>query len=833
MLVSHAWLQELTGLSLDVDDVATKLTSAGLEVEGIHRFGEGLDKVVIAEVKGEKPHPSRDKLKLVTVFDGTGEHEIVCGASNVPAPGRRVVLAQLGAKLPNGVEIAERALGGVKSLGMLCGETELGVGTDDSGLLIIEEELHGIALPGTPIADALGLRDRAYELSLTPNRPDCLGHVGVARELCALLGKTFLLPKPAAAPRVQSGTWAGPSEQLFPLSLAGAPTEGAALAKTFRVDITAPDRCPRYGAAFVDGVTIKPSTFAVRYRLHVLGQRAINNVVDVTNLILLLWGHPIHGFDADHVRGSRIEVRLAKAGERMKTLDDVERALTADDLLICDGEGPVALAGVMGGAGSQIQPTTTRVLIECAYFEPRTVRRTSKRLGMHTDSSHRFERGVDPSAVRHVLADAAARIAALGGGVVRVDALDVVGNAVAAAPIALRKERVALMLGMPIADPEIERILGALGCVAAPAHGGYAVTPPLHRPDLTREVDLIEELGRLTGYDRLPTVRPAIRASEEGTPARITLLRRLREAAASAGLCEAVNYAFLAPSDLARARAKPSPVVIQNPMTEARCVMRTSLLPGLSDCLREAQNTQQKSFALFELARVFDAPRKGQAIPELPHESHQLALLLWGQRPTWYREDESYDFYDAKSAVVSIVQSLSGHVPITVVDAALREDEPALHPKRSARIMLGDAAIGALGELHPDVVSEMGLAGRPVLASLDVALLEAALLALGRPKAHALPRFPSATRDVAVVVAEDVPAGDVVAVLLEAAGPNAERVALFDIYRGDPVPAGHKSLALHVVYRGQSATLTDREVDAAHGAVQKAAEARFSASVRR
>jgi phenylalanyl-tRNA synthetase beta chain len=230
---------------------------------------------------------------------------------------------------------------------------------------------------------------------------------------------------------------------------------------------------------------------------------------------------------------------------------------------------------------------------------------------------------------------------------------------------------------------------------------------------------------------------------------------------------------------------------------------------------------------------VFGAPHASQAIPELPHESHHLAILLWGQRPSWYREDESYDFYDAKSAVLSIVQSLSGHLPTTVVDDALLQDEPALHPKRSARIRLGDVAIGALGELHPDVVSDLGLSGRPVFASLDVALLEPALLALGRPKARALPRFPSATRDVAVVVAEEVPAGDVVAALLEAAGPHAERVALFDIYRGDPVPAGHKSLALHVVYRGHSATLTDKEVDTAHAAVQKAAEARFSASVRR
>lgn len=833
MLASHAWLQELTGLSLEVDDVARRLTRAGIEVESITRYGHNLDKVVVAEVRGAKPHPSRDKLQLVTVFDGQEEREIVCGAPNVPAPGRRVVLAQLGAKLPNGIEIAERALGGVKSLGMLCGETELGVGADDSGLLVIEQALHEVARPGTPVAQALGLDDSVYELGLTPNRPDCLGHVGLARELCALFDKPFALPKPGGAPRVHSGAWAGSSEASFALELPGKPVSGDALATPFRVEIAASDRCPRYGAAYVEGVTVGPSPFALRYRLHVLGLRAISNVVDVTNLVLLLWGQPIHGFDADFLRGSRIEVRLAKAGERMKTLDDVERALTSDDLLICDGEGPVALAGVMGGAGSQIQATTTRVLIECAYFEPRTVRRTSKRLGMHTDSSHRFERGVDPSAVRHVLADAAARIAVLGGGVVRDQALDVVGRPITAQPIALRSARVTAVLGKSIADVETTRILTRLGCTVAQAEAGYSVTPPLHRPDLSREIDLIEELGRLTGYDQLPTQLPAIRASAEGTPASLKLVRRVREAAASAGLFEAVNYAFVAPGDLEQARVKPSAVVLRNPMTEARCVMRSSLLPGLAQNLRDAQNTQQRSFALFEVARVFSAPRPGQAIPELPHESYQLALLLWGQRPCWYREDEVYDFYDAKAAVQSIVQALSGYTPSTELDAARLSEEAALHPKRCASVVLGGAAIGVVGELHPDVVGSLGLSGRPVYAALELPALEQALLTLGRPAAKALPRFPSSTRDVAVVVAEDVPAGDVVAVLAQAAGPKAERVALFDIYRGDPVPAGHKSLALHVVYRGLDATLTDREVDAAHAAVLKAAEARFSASVRR
>lgn len=808
MLVSHAWLEELTGLTLEPLDVAQRLTSAGLEVEGITEHGRNLDKIVIAEVRGARAHPSRDKLQLVTVFDGATESEIVCGAPNVPAAGRRVVLAQLGAKLPNGTEIAERALGGVTSRGMLCGETELGVGSDDSGLLIIEEALHGRAKPGVPAAEALALADHVYELSLTPNRPDCLGHLGVARELCVLFRQPFALPKAVSAPARAGETGV-------------------------RVSIGDPERCPRYTAALVESVTIAPSPFAIRYRLHTLGLRAINNVVDATNLILLLWGHPIHAFDADRVRGQRIDVRLAKPGERMSTLDGAERALWPDDLLICDGEGPVALAGVMGGAGSQIESSTKRVLIECAYFDPRTVRRTSKRMGLHTDSSHRFERGVDPSAVLAVLADSAARIAALSGGAIVGAPIDVCPKPISAQAVTLRTARIGAILGMPIEGAEVSRILGALGCDVLRAGGDYSVTPPLHRPDLTREIDLIEELGRLTGYDRVPTELPAIRASEEGTPARLTLLRRLREAGAGAGLSEAVCYAFLAPADLEKARAAKSVVMIQNPMTEARRVMRSSLLPGLAQVLLDAQHTQQKSVALFELARVFTAPRAGQPFPELPHEAHQLALLLWGQRPTWYREDEVYDFYDAKAALEAVVQAVSGHAVRTVADEALAVEQPALHPKRSARVVLGAHAIGALGELHPDVAGALGLIGRPVYATIDIAALELALAQLGRPRGRALPRFPSATRDVAVVVSEDVAAGDVAAALHEAAGPFVERVALFDIYRGEPVPVGHKSLALHVVYRGADATLTDKEVDAAHAKVLAAAEARFAASVRR
>jgi phenylalanyl-tRNA synthetase beta chain len=831
MLASNAWLKELTGLALDPRDVAVRFTAAGIEVEAMHAHGDGLDRVVVAEVRSIRPHPKREKLQLVTVFDGESEQEVVCGAPNVPAAGGRVALAQLGARLPGGLEIAERELGGVVSRGMLCSERELGIGTGEDGILVLDGSA---AQPGSKLAGALGLHDTVYELSLTPNRPDCLGHVGLARELCALYGKPFALPPPRPVAKLataEAGTWPQASS-VFPLPL-GNP--GPALVNSgfspVRIEVADGARCPRYGAALVHGVTVGPSPFWLRYRLHVLGLRSISNVVDATNYVLLLWGHPIHGFDYDRLHDSRIAVRLARAGERMRTLDGAEHVLTDDDLLICDGRAPVALAGVMGGADSEIRPSTTRVLIECAYFDPRSVRRTSKRTGLHTDSSHRFERGVDPSAVRAVLASAAALIAGVGGGTAVADALDVVAQPLEERDLRLRLSRAGALLGAPVAPEHARGLLEALGCEvrAGESADELAVRPPTHRPDLGREVDLIEEVARLQGYDVLPTELPRLRASDLGTPAPIVLARQLRVAAAAAGLNEAINYAFVAASDLRAARAAESAMTIVNPLSEERSSMRTSLLPGLAANLRLAQRQQLNRFAQFELARVF-TPQPGQL---LPLETQQLAVLLWGERAEWFTEGSPLDFYDAKAAVEAIVRPLCGRAPDAVLDDALDHDAPELHPRRRARLRLAEQAIGWVGELHPQVAEALELLGRPIWALLDVPALANALTVVGPPNATPLPRFPAATRDLAVVVPEAVPAGEVAEALRAAAGPLAERVSLFDLYRGEPVPAGHKSLAFHVVYRDPEATLTDKAVDAAHAAVARAAEARFGASLRR
>jgi phenylalanyl-tRNA synthetase beta chain len=830
MLASHAWLEELTGLRLDPKEVAARLTAAGIEVEAMTPVGQGLQRVIVAEVRSMRPHPKRDKLQLVTVFDGQAEQEIVCGASNVPAPGGRVVLATLGAKLPFGLEIAERELAGVVSRGMLCSERELDIGTAESGILVLDSSTR--AEPGEAVSAALGLSDTIYELGLTPNRPDCLGHLGLARELCALFEAPFTPPQPRPVSRClapPSELWPQ-REAAFELGLGAASSNPSAPGvQPVRVEIADGARCPRYGAALVVDTRIGSSPFWLRYRLHRLGLRAISNVVDATNYVLMLFGHPIHAFDYAKVRGSRIRVRLAGDGERIRTIDGQERVLCADDLLICDGEGPVALAGVMGGQDSEIGENTQRVLIECAYFDPRSIRRTSKRTGLHTDSSHRFERGVDSGQVRAVLAYAASLIAELASGAVIAEGLDLVASPLPASSIALRMARVQALLGKRFEPSIVEKLLRRLGCVSVANAESLQVEAPTHRPDLTREIDLIEEVARVSGYDTLPTALPSLAPSKEGTHAVIGFVRRLREAAAAAGFDEAINYAFLAPAQLRAARAPSQALRIVNPMSEERSVMRTALLPGLLANLRQAQNQQQKRFACFELARVFE-PKPSQALPE---ERHQLGLLCWGQRRDWYEEGEAFDFYDAKAAVEAVIRPFCGRLPDLMVDDLLVRDAPELHPKRCARIHLGGRVIGIMGELHPEIVSAFELEGRPVWAVLEVGALAEAIASFGPPRVAELPRFPSAARDIAVVVKEAQAAGEVATALRDAGGPHVEAVTLFDIYRGEPVPAGAKSLAFHMVYRDAGATLTDKVVDALHAKVVRAAEERFGGSVRR
>ena len=826
MRASFRWLQELVEIEADAVEVADRLTQAGLEIEALERWGEGLEGVVIAEVRSQRPHPKRDKLTLVTLVDGEGEYEVVCGATNVPQAGGKVLFARPGSVLPNGMKIDVRALGGIESAGMICSEVELDLGADEDGIVVVEST-HP-SRPGDPIVEALDLRDVVFEIGVTPNRPDCLGHIGIAREIALLYGNRHSPvvaggpPAVFSADRVfanedptveLSAQWPGKYQSVPPPKL----TE-------ISVRIMDGERCPRYGAALVHGVTVRPSPFWLRYRLHLMGLRPVSNVVDATNWVLLEWGHPIHGFDLHRLRDSTVVVRLAEEGERMATLDGVERSFTADDLLICDGKGPVAVAGVMGGAESEIREDTTEVLIECAYFDPRSIRRTSRRLGLHTDSSHRFERGVDPLAVPSVLARAASMIAALGGGAAARTAIDRVASSYSPRTIPFRSVRASRLLGAEVEADESKRILEAVGCtVTSGQNGSLQARAPSWRPDLSREVDLIEEVARVRGYGQIPTAVPRVHPSWTGTPERLVFADRLRAAAAGAGLYEAVSFGFLSLDDLQRLRVPTDTVVLANPLSEERSVMRTSLLPGLVAAVTHAQRRGASEIKLFELGRTF-APSNGA----LPTETSTLALLLAGEREGWIGKPRAFDFYDGKGAIQTILDRLGK----LVLSFRPGHPRPFLHPKRSALVELAGAEIGFVGELHPEVIDEVGLNGRAIYAELDVASLFAAAQAQGVPQARELPRYPAVARDIAMMVSEEFSAGEIALALQDASAGLAESVRLFDLYRGDQVPDGQRSLAFRVTYRDPENTLTDKRVDKAHAKLGEIARKRFKATIR-
>ena len=815
MKASYRWLRELVPqLQVSPRALADRLTSAGLEVEGLIEFGAATDACLVARVVSVRQHPTKSGLKLVTIDRGGAQQEVVCGAPNVPDPGGLVVLAPLGAHLPaKNVTIAKRAIAGVESEGMLCSEDELGLGDDHDGILILPA---GTAEPGTKLSQAVpAMRDTVLEIGLTPNRPDGLGHIGLAREIAALYGFPFRVP--------ETGTGTG----------TGTAASETRIGDLISIVVEDSERCPHYGAAGAVDIRIAASP-STRYRLQALGVRSISNVVDVTNLVMLAWGHPMHAFDLDRVRGKRIVVRRAKEGEKLTTLDGIERTLVNDDLLICDGEGPVALAGIMGGASSEIQADTKHVLFEVAWFDPRGVRRTARRHGMHTESSHRFERGVDPGDVAQVLEDAVRMTLSLAGGKRAAGRIHVQGTRTAEQPTAperraltLRAHRLRDLLGIDVPFAEAVATLQRLGCeVTRQDDASCDVIVPTHRPDLGREVDLVEEVIRVRGMDTVPAQLPAIRASRD-VGGREELMRRARDAASSLGLSEAITYAFTSARALEALGAPRPTVVLKNPLGEHHAVMRTSILPGLLDAVANARRHGERDVREFTIGPVFLASKPGG--DGLPDEQLRIGVVLAGDRPGWLEKPKPLDAWDAKGIAAAIASRLAGVSASVEVVLASREDAPPhLHPRGAAFVHCGGRRIGSFGPLHPDAVLALGLEGEVLVAELDLEPFLTGVL----PQYAAIPRFPASTRDVAFIVKDEIRAGEVEGAVRTAAGPLAERVKLFDRFVGGQIPAGCSNLAFHIVYRATDRTLTDAEVDAAHANVAKEVRERFGATLR-
>lgn len=812
MKASYNWIRELVpGLHASPDEVAEGLTSAGLEVEGQAVFGGGLETCLVVAVSGVRPHPSRSSLQLVAVDAGAfGTKEVVCGAPNVPAPGGLVILAPLGTHLPaKGMTIEARAIGGITSEGMLCSESELGIGEGSGGILVLPP---ASAAPGTPLLEALPyLRDTIYEINLTPNRPDGLGHIGLAREVAAVFSIHWAVPTPAKIAREKEG----------------------AVGDVVTVTIEDGEGCPHYGAALVEGVTISPSPLWVRTRLHSLGVRPISNVVDVTNLVMLESGHPLHAFDLATVKGPAIVVRRAKDGETMRTLDGLDRTLSTDDLLICDAERPVGMAGIMGGENTEIRPTTERVLLECAYFSPTRVRRSARRHGIHSEASHRFERGVDWGDTARTLAQAVARVVEFAGGTALKGRVVIEKRSLERPSVSVRSSRVGKLLGAPVALAEMASILEKLGFEITSRDDDTLVTRvPSHRPDVAREVDLIEEVAHMRGLDAIHPVLPAMRPAARPATSRLAatredILRKARAAAVELGLSEALIYGFVARRSLEILKAPSPSVEIVNPLTEAQAVMRTSLLPGLLAAVDSAQRHGERDIRLFAAGALFLANRAASS--DLPDERLAFSAVIAGDRPTYLGKPEPVDVWEAKGLALGFIERLLRRsASVEAIEEKSRP--PHLHPRGAAKVVLDGRTVGCLGPIHPDTAEAFGYAPGVMVVELDLEALAAMTVRV--PQYQPIPRFPASRRDVALVVRDEVAAGEVAQAVREAAGPLAEEVALFDRFVGGSIPAGFASLAYRIVYRAADRTLTDAEVDAAHAAVVQAVGNRFGAQLR-
>jgi len=790
MKFSENWLRELVPLNATRDELRHKLTMAGLEVEGVEAIGGPLEGIVVAEIVECSAHPNADKLRVCQVATGTGETvQIVCGAPNARA-GLKAPLATVGATMPNGMQIKKAALRGIDSFGMLCSAKELGIDADASGLL----ELPSDAPVGTPLANYLHLPDAAIEIKLTPNRPDCLSVQGVARDVAAIFGV------PAAVPAIA--------------------TIAATTMHERKVELHAGADCPRYCGRLIEGIDASAQTpFWMAERLRRSGLRPISLLVDVTNYVLLEMGQPLHAFDNTTLTGT-IGVRRARAGENLKLLDESEVKLDSEFLVITDVDKPVALAGIMGGYETRVTDATRDVFLEAAHFAPTAISGRARKLSMHTDASHRFERGVDPELPRLALERATQLIVEFGGGKAGPITEATLPEFLAQpAAVSLRRARLKRVLGIDVADADVARILAALGMQVETMADGWRAIPPTRRFDIAIEEDLIEEVARIHGYEKIPTTMPAgeIRVAEP-SETRVDEAA-LRRQLAARDYREAVTYAFLDADLLKRWQLDAGAIALANPLAADLGTMRTSLLPGLVSALIANRRRQQERVRLFEIGRVFKQGADG------PLETVRVAGVACGQANElqWAADKRAVDFYDVKGDAESLF-ALTGDV------RAFRTAASAanwLHPGRSADFLRGDGVVGSLGALHPRLLKALDFDADVYAFEFDLEPIVARTV----PRGAAVARFPSVRRDLSFELPENVSYAAVEMAVRHAVGAVLHEIFLFDRYAGPNLAQGLKSVAIGLILQDDSRTLTDADadesVDLAVAALQRDCQARL------
>ena len=802
MKVSLNWLRDYVEIRIEVSDLVHLLTMAGLEVEGVTPVGEGFERVLVVRIDSIRRHPNADRLSLVQVSTDREKFSVVCGGTNI-REGQIVPLAVIGAKLPNGVEIKKSKIRGEFSEGMLCSEIELGLGSDTTGIMILPPELP----LGVNLGEALGLKDAVLDVSVTPNRPDCLCAMGIAREIAALTHQKMRYPV---------------------LSLSN---EGDEIHRKTSVTLVDPDLCPRYVARVIEGVNIGPSPQWLKDRLERVGIRSISNVVDVTNYVMMEYGQPLHAFDFEFLEEKRIVVRRAKAGETFVTLDGVQRVLDEEMLMICDGVKPVAIAGVMGGINSEIRDDTRTVLLESAYFNPVNNRSTSRKLGLETEAAFRFGRGIDYEGCPAAANRAAQLIQELAGGRRVEGVVDAYPAPIQRKPIRLNPRKVNRVLGTAISPERMKSCLEDLELdVSVEKEENFLVIPPSFRGDLEREIDLIEEIARMDGYENIPITLPTGSASLERREKGFLVAKKAMEVLIHHGFHEVITYGFTTPGSIAPLNLSPDDVrrrqlPLLNPLTEDFSVMRTSLIPGLLEVVHHNFSRKNLNLKIFELKKVF-FPLEGE---KLPREVKHLAGVATGlyQEPHWEASPRPVDFYDVKGGIEDLLDTLR----IRDIRFAHAEEVPYLHPGNGARIQAGQEVLGVLGELHPQVASHYEIQGKAYLFELD---FEAVVKLAGEERRfESLPKFPAVYRDLSLVVEEALEVGVIAETLWGSRQPYLDEVHLFDVYRGASIPEDRKGVTYRIRYQASDRTLTDEEVNQIHQKIVVLLEEIFHVTLRR
>ncbi|MBN1883136.1 MAG: phenylalanine--tRNA ligase subunit beta [Deltaproteobacteria bacterium] len=797
MKTTLQWLREFVDIDMDVEPFSDLLTMSGLEVEEVVRLGEGLDAIIVGEIVEVTPHPESDTLFVAKVNTGGQTIGLVSSAPNVTV-GLKTALALPGTRLPGGMTVEKRKFKGVESAGVLLAEDELGITQDHTGLI----ELPDTAKPGQAIDTILDVSDYLFDISITPNRSDCLSIIGLARDIAAMLNAPLHIPKITF------------------------PEEGDDITSLTSVDVKDKDLCPRYVARVIQDVSIERSPLWMRMRLSALGIRDINNIVDISNYVLLEYGQPLHTFDYNLLEENRIVVKRAKKGETFFTLDAVERTLSDDILMICDGKRPVAIGGIMGGANSEIQDDTDTVLLESAFFHPPSIHQSARYLNLMTEAAYRFERGVDPGGQATAADRATQLMVDLAGGKAAKGIIDEVGSVPVRPTIHLRPERARKIIGFDVTTEETVDIMTRLSMdVKKKKSDLLDVTPPSYRLDLDREIDLIEEVARIKGYDEIPETLPEIAMGHKVRTEHERLARRAFDVMISEGFSEIITYSFIERDTFARlGMENGSSVELKNPMSEEMAVMRTTLIPGIVKVAAGNMNHLNTDLKLFEIARVY-TPRKQE---KLPDEPYMLSALISGDRypKQWGREIQPMDFFDLKGTWETLVKRI-GVSDVSYDDAG---SIPYLDSVESCVIKIGGDIIGVMGKLDENVAERYDL-------NRTVYVMEVNLTALEKVEKEvitytSIPRYPPVLRDIAMIVAESVRSRDIVEAVRDATGDIGRDITVFDVYTGRQIDEGKKSLALSVMYQSDERTLTDEEVNTVHSRVIDVLEKTLSVQIR-